>query len=196
MGSPEIEEYIDTFVTEVIDFINVENFEVLTGLSQSDEAFRVEVATVEEVEVCEFCKVCQKFCKGEIRTTVTPVAALHLVSVSVTVETTCREDRGENLPGQEMVTLTCGLQVESPNLTTARGEEGEVCEGERLAELDLQVKEKVTGAGEDGDQLGEIISGPDTQSAQLTASPESNALINLQNVLISSFQFESLEELP
>ena len=91
-----------------------------------------------------------------------------------------------------MVTLTCGLQVESPNLTTARGEEGEVCEGERLAELDLQVKEKVTGAGEDGDQLWEIISGPDTQSAQLTATPERNALINLQSVLVSSFQFESL----
>ena len=65
-------------------------------------------------------------------------------------------------------------------------------EGERLAALDLQVKEAVTGAGEDGDQLWEIISGPDTQSVQLTAPPERNALINLQSVLVSSFQFESL----
>ena len=57
MRTTEIQEDIDTFVTEVIDFINIENFEVLTGLGQSDEAFRVEVAAVEEVEFCQFCKV-------------------------------------------------------------------------------------------------------------------------------------------
>ena len=70
-----------------------------------------------------------------------------------------------------MVTLTCGLQVESPNLSTARGEEGEVGEGERLAELDLQVVQEVAGGGEDGDELREVVTCPDTQSAQLTAAP-------------------------
>ena len=54
MRTTEIQEDIDTFVSEVIDLVNIENFEALTGLGQGDEAFRVEVAAVEEVEFCQF----------------------------------------------------------------------------------------------------------------------------------------------
>ena len=48
---------------------------------------------------------------------------------------------------------------------------GEVCEGERLAELDLEVREEGAAGGEDGQQLGDIVPGPDTEPRQLATPP-------------------------
>ena len=46
--------------------------------------------------------------------------------------------------------LTCGLEVENFDPPAARGEVGEVSEGERRTELDLEVGEEGAAAGEDG----------------------------------------------
>ena len=75
--------------------------------------------------------------------------------------------------------LTCGLQVENFDPPAACGEVGEVCEGERLAELDLEVRQERTAGGEDGQQLGHIVPGLDTQPCQLAASPKKNFNLNL-----------------
>ena len=48
----------------------------------------------------------------------------------------------------------------------------EVCEGQGLAELDLQVIEEVAGGGEDWKELGQVVPRPDIQSPQLTAPPD------------------------
>ena len=79
--------------------------------------------------------------------------------------------------------LTCGLQVEDFDPPAACGEVGEVCEGQRLTELDLEVREERAAGGEDGQQLGHIVPGPDTQSGQLAATPDNKFLL-LKNMNI------------
>ena len=51
MRAPEVQEYLDTFITEVIDFINVENLKVFTRLGESDQTFGLQIAAIEQVEV-------------------------------------------------------------------------------------------------------------------------------------------------
>ena len=85
MRSPEIKEDVDTFVTEVIHFINVKDLEVVAAIGQRHQTSGVEVTAVEQVEVGQFWKVSQKLSEGEIWTAVTTVAPLHFVTVSITV---------------------------------------------------------------------------------------------------------------
>ena len=54
---------------------------------------------------------------------------------------------------------------------------GEVCEGERLAELDLEVREEGAAGGEDGQELGNIVPGPDTEPRQLGGAPDNKLSI-------------------
>ena len=88
MRPSEIQEEVDTLITEVSHFVNVENLKVLTGLSESHQTFRVEVPTVKQIEVRQLGEVGQEFGEGQIWAAFTDIAALHLVGVSVTVQTT------------------------------------------------------------------------------------------------------------
>ena len=51
MRPSEIKEEVDTLITEVSHFVNVQNLEVLARLGQRHQTFRVKVSTVEQVEV-------------------------------------------------------------------------------------------------------------------------------------------------
>ena len=66
---------------------------------------------------------------------------------------------------------SCEIEVENFDPPAASGEVGEVCDGQGGAELDLEVREEGAAAGEDGQQVGNIVPGPDTQPRQLTTSP-------------------------
>ena len=54
----------------------------------SHQTFGVKIPTVEQIEVRKLGEIGQQFGEGKIWATVTGVAALHLMSVSVTVQTT------------------------------------------------------------------------------------------------------------
>ena len=65
MRAPKVQEDIDTFITEVSDFINVENLKVFTRLGESDQTFGMQIPAVEQIEVLQFWKVGQEFCEVE-----------------------------------------------------------------------------------------------------------------------------------
>ena len=53
MRAPKVQEDIDTFITEVSDFTNVENLKVFTRLGESDQTFGLQIAAIEQVEVLQ-----------------------------------------------------------------------------------------------------------------------------------------------
>ena len=111
----------------------------------------MKISTVEQIEVGQLGEVFQELGEGKVRPTVASVAALHLMGVSVTVQTTWARRQSVREGGREVqLLLTCGLQVEDFNLPAAGGEVGEVGEGQRLTELDLEVREKGAAGREDG----------------------------------------------
>ena len=89
VGSPKIDEGDDTLVTEIVDLVNVEFLEAEAALPDVDEAGRVEVAAVEEVEVGELLEAAEDGGEGEGGAALAGGGALHLVAVSVTVQTAC-----------------------------------------------------------------------------------------------------------
>ena len=88
MRPSEINEEVETFITKISHFVNVQNFQVLTGLRQSHETFGMKISTVEQIEVGQLGEISQELGEGQVRPTVARVAALHLMGVSVTVQTT------------------------------------------------------------------------------------------------------------